>query len=176
MRRRPLGPLGATSAVALAALSGCFGDTSAPDGAGASTAAVVDRVVDGDTLVALVDGERARVRLIGVDAPESVRPDHPVECFGPQAAERAADLLPEGAPVRLEADPTQDRRDDFGRLLAYVFVPGEDRPVNQVLVAEGYARVRVYGGRPFRDLGLFRADEARARASGRGLWGACGPP
>ena len=69
--------------------------------------AVVRRVVDGDTLIARIDGVDVRVRMLGVDAPESVTPDRPVECFGPEASARAHALLPEGTRIILATDPTQ---------------------------------------------------------------------
>jgi micrococcal nuclease len=133
----------------------------------------VERVVDGDTLVARAGGARFRVRLLGIDTPESVAPDRPVECFGPEAARETERLLPPGTRVRLETDPTQDRVDDFGRLLAYVIPRAGGPPVNQRLVREGYAEVYVYRGREFRRLPAFAAAERTARAEGRGLWGRC---
>jgi micrococcal nuclease len=131
-------------------------------------------VVDGDTLVARVDGSsaRVRVRLLGVDAPESVTPDRPVECFGPQAADGARRLLPEGARIVLETDPTQGREDRFGRRLAVVTVDGQSSSVNERLVAGGYARVFRADGRA-RLLPTLRAAEREARRARRGLWAAC---
>ncbi|MFN5604060.1 MAG: thermonuclease family protein, partial [Actinomycetes bacterium] len=80
--------------------------------------AVVERVVDGDTIDVTIDGRGDTVRLIGIDTPETKKPDTPVECYGPEASARLAELLPPGTPVRLERDI--DSRDKFGRLLAYV--------------------------------------------------------
>ena len=123
------------------------------------------RVVDGDT-PAIGD---ERVRLIGVDAPESVRPGHPVECFG-RAASAFTERLVEGRRVRLEFDV--ERRDRYGRLLAYVRRAGDGRFVNAALVREGYAT-------PFtvppnvRHAERFAALARGARRTGRGLWGAC---
>src|SRR3546814_3636658 len=76
---------------------------------------VVVRSVDGDTLVVDVGGSREDVRLIGIDTPESVARDRPVECFGPEAKEHMAELLPAGTAVRLERDV--EARDRYGRLL-----------------------------------------------------------
>src|SRR5687768_4909974 len=81
-------------------------------------AALVE-VVDGDTIDVEIGGRDERVRLIGVDTPESVRPDSPVECFGPEAASFTTSLLPTGTALHLERDP--EARDDYGRLLAYVY-------------------------------------------------------
>lgn len=130
------------------------------------------RVVDGDTLIARVDGADERVRLLGVDAPESVTPDRPVECYGPEAAAAARRLLPEGAAIELASDPTQGERDRFGRLLAEVRRPGEDATVNERLVAGGFAEVFRGDGRGRLQPAL-RAAEDAARRAGRGLWGAC---
>ncbi|MDX6556225.1 MAG: micrococcal nuclease [Miltoncostaeaceae bacterium] len=161
---------------ALAALAaGCAApvrDGDPPSGA-ALLDARVERVVDGDTLVARAGGERFRVRLLGIDTPESVAPDRPVECYGPEAARETARLLPSGTPVRLETDPTQYRVDYYGRLLAYVVPKAGGTPVNQRLVREGYAEVYVYRGREFRRLPAFAAAERAARREGRGLWGRC---
>lgn len=136
--------------------------------------AMVRRVVDGDTLIARIDGADVRVRMIGVDAPESVAPDRPVECFGPQASTRAHALLPKGAAVVLTTDPTQGERDRFGRLLAEVSLPGGARTVNERLVAEGYAEVFRGDGRA-RLLPRLRAAERAARDARLGLWRACRP-
>jgi len=166
-------PLAAAALAVLAA--GCaapLGEEGPPTGA-ALLDARVERVVDGDTLVARAGGERFRVRMLGIDTPESVRPDAPVECFGPEAARRAEQLLPPGTRVRLETDPTQDRVDDFGRLLAYVVPRAGGEPVNERLVREGFAEVFVFRGREFRRLPAFAAAERAARDAGRGLWSRC---
>jgi micrococcal nuclease len=164
-------------ALVAAALSGCSpaADEPAPAGpaaAGAASAGRVVRVVDGDTLIAAIDGDEVRVRLLGVDAPESVAPDRPVECYGPQAGAVARRLLPEGAAIRLATDPTQGREDRFGRLLAEVTVAGRGTTVNEALVAAGAAEVFHGDGRA-RLLPRLRAAERRARDAGLGLWAAC---
>lgn len=138
-------------------------------------AAVVERVVDGDTVRVLVDGEPETVRLVGIDTPESVAPNRPVECFGPEASDRLGELLPAGEPVTIETDPTQDERDRFGRLIGYVYSEDEARSANEALVASGHARVYVFGGVPFDQAEEFMQQEAEAREAGRGLWGACEP-
>ncbi|MGH9174455.1 MAG: thermonuclease family protein, partial [Vicinamibacterales bacterium] len=79
----------------------------------------VVRVVDGDTIIVAIDGVEERLRYIGIDAPESVRPETPVECFGREASAENARLV-EGKRVELEADISN--RDRFGRLLRYVYV------------------------------------------------------
>lgn len=130
----------------------------------------VRRVVDGDTIIVLRDGAEERVRLLGIDTPESVQPDSPVECFGPEASARTGELL-SGRSVWLESDPTQDAVDRFGRTLAYVWLD-ETTLVNRVLVAEGYAHEYTYGAPGVHEAAL-RAAEDDAREGGLGLWGQC---
>jgi micrococcal nuclease len=73
-------------------------------GAAATANAVVVEVIDGDTIDVEIDGTVERVRLIGIDTPETKRPNFPVECFGPEATEFTESLLPIGTPVRVERD------------------------------------------------------------------------
>jgi micrococcal nuclease len=132
---------------------------------------VVVHPVDGDTVDVRLGQVEERVRLIGIDTPESVAQDRPVECFGPEAKARLAELLPEGTEVRLERDV--EARDRFDRLLAYVYRTEDDALVNLVLVQEGYAESRRYEPNVARQADLDRAEDA-ARAAGRGLWPVCG--
>jgi micrococcal nuclease len=135
--------------------------------------AEVVRVVDGDTIVVRLDGREERVRYIGIDTPESVQPDMPVECFGREAG-RENERLVEGRTVYLEQDVSNTDR--FGRLLRYVHVDdlqsGERLFVNLELVQRGYASAVTFPPdvRHERD---FRAAEQDAREAERGLWGAC---
>jgi micrococcal nuclease len=126
-------------------------------------------VVDGDTIEVLIDGAEEDVRYIGVDTPESVQPGAPVECFGPEASEFNERLVG-GKRVRLDFGP--ERRDDYGRLLAYVYVG--DRFVNAELVRRGYASTLTIAPND-QFASLFDSLEQRAGNAGRGLWGACGP-
>ena len=136
----------------------------------AGTARVV-HPVDGDTIVVDIDGTEERVRFIGIDTPESVAQDRPVECYGPEAKERTADLLPEGTLVRLERDV--EARDRYDRLLAYVIRDEDDLFVNRLLVEEGYAESIAYPPNTTRQ-GELDAADAQARAEDRGLWASCG--
>ena len=132
----------------------------------------VTRVIDGDTVRVEIRGFETTVRLIGIDTPETRKPGAPVQCFGPEASRRAHALL-SGKRVRLIGDPTQDTRDRFDRLLAYVYVDGAAQSVNYQLVDGGFAKVYVYPpSGPFRHTTAFLAAEARARNTSRGLWGA----
>lgn len=123
----------------------------------------VRRVVDGDTL--LLDN-RERVRLIGVDTPETVRPDHPVERFGPEAS-AFTKRLAERQRVRLILG--QERQDKYGRTLAFVYL-ADGRLLNEEIIRQGYGHA--YIRHPFDTamMDRFRAAEREARAARRGLW------
>jgi micrococcal nuclease len=138
-------------------------------GGGDSPTVRVVAVIDGDTIDVTWAGRRQRVRLLGVDTPETVDPNRPVGCYGPEAAAFTHRRL-EGRTVRLQFD--RERRDRYGRLLAYVHVDG--RRFNDELLAGGYARLLVIP--PNGRHGRVMLDEVLgARSAGRGLWGACGP-
>lgn len=128
---------------------------------------VVTRVIDGDTVEARLGETVEDVRLIGVDTPETVKPGAPVECFGRRASHFTKRRL-EGRQVRLVLGV--ERRDDYGRLLAYVRVGG--RLVNADLVRRGLAESLTIPPND-RLAPLFRRLELDAARAGRGLWGAC---
>jgi micrococcal nuclease len=132
-----------------------------------SASAYVSRVVDGDTVEVQLDGETEDVRYIGVDTPETVKPGAPVECFGPQASAFNHRLV-ERRRVRLVFGV--ERRDDYGRLLAYVYL-GE-RFVNAELVRRGLAQTLTIPPNDRFAARLKRLEIAAARA-GRGLWSGC---
>jgi micrococcal nuclease len=135
----------------------------------------VTHVVDGDTIdVRMPDGSDEAVRYIGIDTPETVKPDTPVQCGGPEA-HTVNERLVGGRTVTLRFDA--ERRDVYDRLLAYVYLPGAGaggRPlfVNAELVRRGLARTLTI---PPNDsfASLFARLAARAGALGRGLWGHC---
>lgn len=128
--------------------------------------ATVLRIVDGDTLV-LVGGER--VRLTGIDTPETKHPRRPVECFGPQATEHLEGLLPPGTAVRLEFDV--ERTDRYGRTLAYVWRREDALHVNRAMLAGGYAQVLTVPPNVAHQE-TYLAAQREARRDNRGLWGA----
>jgi micrococcal nuclease len=136
--------------------------------AGPATArAYVIRAVDGDTIEVRVGGRLEDVRYIGVDTPETVKPDTPVQCFGPRASDFNHHLV-EHRWVRLVFGV--ERRDVYGRLLAYVHLGR--RFVNASLVRRGLARsLTIPPNNRFAP--LFRRLELRAARAGRGLWGTC---
>lgn len=168
-------------AVVLAVLlAGCAPGSSPPSPAaavglavpaGAQEATVV-RVVDGDTVVLRGRGvgplpaEPTRVRVLLVDTPEVHTQQ---ECLGEEAAGRAADLLPDGSPVRVQAD--QDPADRFGRALLHVW-NADGVNVGEALVREGFATVLQLDPNELH-LGAFQAAQDDAQRAGRGLWSAC---
>ena len=142
-----------------------------PEGdSGSDTAdGTVTRVVDGDTIHVALAGQDETVRYIGVDTPESVKPGTPVECFA-KAASAANHRLVDGRRVRLDYDA--ERRDRYGRLLAYVYRREDGAFVNASLVRDGYARpLTIPPNVRFAD--RFTALARVAREERRGLWRAC---
>jgi micrococcal nuclease len=135
---------------------------------GARVIATVTRVVDGDTIEVDLAGQHETVRYIGVDTPETVDPDKPVQCFGHEASDFNHGLV-EGKRVELAFDA--ERRDVYGRLLAYVYLDGD--LVNAELARRGLARTLTIP--PNDSLApLFARLAAAAGQAGRGLWGSCG--
>jgi micrococcal nuclease len=123
------------------------------------------QVLDGDTiLVRMADGTEEKVRYIGIDAPEIAHADSAGEYLGDEATAHNAELLALG-PLRLQTDV--DERDDFGRLLAYVWAGGIF--INERMVADGYARAHDYPPNLTRQNQLWYAHDA-AREAGIGIW------
>jgi micrococcal nuclease len=131
--------------------------------------ATVIRVVDGDTLHARVHGVDEKVRVIGMDSPESQKPNTPVECFAKQATAEAKKLLKPGNPITLQRDPTQDERDRFGRLLAHVFL-ADGSLFAETMIRHGWAVHYVYDGVPSIYADRLAAAEDAAKAEQAGLW------
>ena len=129
----------------------------------------VTKAVDGDTLDVTQGSQKERVRLIGVDTPETHDPRKPVQCFGLAAAAHTKQTL-EGKTVRLEPDPQDSDRDKYGRLLRYVYLP-DGTLYNAALVHDGYAFAYVVF--PYTKIDQFRALETDARTHNRGLWAGC---
>ncbi len=127
----------------------------------------VIRVVDGDTIVAEIEGVQEKVRLIGVDTPEVVDSRKIVECFGKEASAFTTNLLT-GNRVRLESDSSQEDRDRYGRLLRYVFLV-DNTLVNKAIIAEGYGHEYTYRT-PYLYQAEFKTAERIARENQKGLW------
>jgi micrococcal nuclease len=167
-RRRP--PLVVLVALAIAALvlTRGGGDRSRPGIQHSSvvTARVV-RVVDGDTIAVRLRGRVEKVRYIGVDTPESVKPNTPVQCYAKRAAAFNQRLVG-GRSVQLRFD--RELRDRYGRLLAYVFTRRQF--VNAELLRHGYATSLTIAPNDSR-AGYLSRLEQRAMRRGLGLWSAC---
>jgi micrococcal nuclease len=132
--------------------------------------ATMVEVIDGDTIDVSIDGDRERVRLIGIDTPETKKPDTPVQCYGPEASTFTKSLLPTNAALHLERDVVA--RDDYGRLLAYVYLAGDGQFVNLAIVRNGYARpLTIAPNSAHAD--EFVAAARLAEAGNVGLWGTC---
>ena len=138
--------------------------------------ATVEWVIDGDTIDVIIDGGEERVRLTGIDTPEVARdatdsrPSSPGECFGEEATTFVSELLPVGTPVRLERDVVA--RDDYGRLLAYVYRAADGIFVNYEIVRQGYAQpLTIPPNVTFSELMVQAARDAER--DDLGLWSAC---
>jgi micrococcal nuclease len=167
--------------LALAALSGASGCGSvdaialanAPEPPpAAATQATVLRVVDGDTVVVTgPQDEQERIRVLGIDAPETVSPRLPVQCGGPESAAFAQHMLV-GRHVTLVPDPTQAGRDFYRRELRYVRLEdGSDFSVASARA--GMSRSYVFGRIPVSERKQIDAAQAQARAEHKGIWSHC---
>ncbi len=167
-----------TALVATLALLACAAacesdDASTPPAASTGTLeanATIDYIVDGDTVDAVIDGRTERIRLIGIDTPETKRPDTEIECFGPEATAFTESLLPVGTPVRIERDTVN--RDDFGRLLGYVYRADDGIFVNYEIVRQGFAQPLTIEPNSLHS-DLFVAASRAAERDDLGLWSAC---
>jgi len=124
---------------------------------------------DGDTITVDMNGQSEKVRMIGVDTPETHDPDVPVQCYGPAASAYTQNLIG-NQKVRLEADPTNQNRDRYGRLLRYVYL-ADGRLVQEEILRNGYGFA--YTLFPFTKKTEFISLEGEARAANKGLWGNC---
>lgn len=127
-------------------------------------------VVDGDTITVYIDGRTERVRLIGIDTPETKKPDTPVECFGPEASAFTTKLLPVGTPLHLQRDV--EARDKYGRLLAYVYRVRDGMFVNLEIIAKGYARLLTIPPN-VTHVDTFVTAARTAQRQNLGLWSGC---
>ncbi len=132
----------------------------------------VQSVIDGDTLVLSIAGQSERVRLVGIDTPESVSTITPEQCFGAEATQALKGLVAPGDIVQIAADV--ERRDRYGRLLLYVHT-ADDTFINQWLVQAGFADVMFF--EPNTSLRpTFTAARNLAKSGDAGLWGQCDGP
>jgi len=129
--------------------------------------------VDGDTMVVRVGRTDERLRLIGINTPESVDPNRPVMCFGKEASQHLKSLTPVGTQIRIERDV--EPRDKFGRLLGYVYRAADGKFVNLAQITDGYANQYTFPPN-VAHTDEFRRAAAAARSQGVGLWSACDAP
>lgn len=132
-----------------------------------SESAELVKVIDGDTIDVLVDGEKKRVRYIGIDTPELNYGSAPDECYAQAATNKNRELLSSGS-LTLEADVSET--DDYDRLLRYVFV--DEQSLSHQLVADGYAKA-VYIKPDVSRYAELKRLEDEARTARVGLWGEC---
>jgi len=142
-----------------------------PGQQGRGVPATVTHVVDGDTVdLEFPGGATERGRLLGIDTPETVKPDTPVQCFGPEASARTKVLLAPGTEVLVQRDA--EARDRYGRLLVYLWRRQDGLFVNRSLVADGFARTLSIAPNTSHRADLAAASSQAATAH-TGLWGAC---
>lgn len=131
----------------------------------------VSRFVDGDTIAVDMNGKTEKIRMIGVDTPETHKPNTPVQCYGPAASAYTKTIIGTQK-VRLVSDSLSTDRDRYKRLLRYVYLP-DGSNVNQKLIQTGHGFYYPYF--PFTKSEQFSADQGVAMAAHLGLWGNCNP-
>ncbi len=128
---------------------------------------VID-VADGDTFSVSMDGIEEKIRLVGVDTPETHKPNTAVQCFGPEASDFTKSLVL-NKPVQLKADSKQSNRDRYGRLLRYAYLEN-GQELNETLVREGYALTTNFNTEKKKQLQNLQQGAKDAK---KGLWAAC---
>ncbi len=130
---------------------------------------MVQQVTDGDTFTAWDGTEMLTVRVLGIDSPETAHSPSGAQCYNEEATAEAEGTL-SGTSVTLLTDPTQDKFDKYGRLLAYVELPnGTD--FGQFMVAGGFAKEYTFKGVAYGMQSVYKSAEDEAKAANRGLWG-----
>lgn len=171
MTRRRLARVGVIVVAVVAIVAGVNFLTRTFTATGSNREAQVLRVIDGDTIVVELDGAQQRVRLIGIDAPETTKGKH--DCFGLEAT-NALDVLVGHRTVRLLSDPTQTDTDRYDRLLRYVHVDG-DVDAGLMLLRNGWVREYTYrASDPYLMQADYRTAQDDARDGSDGGWSACG--
>lgn len=125
----------------------------------------VTEVVDGDTIRT---SKHNKIRLVGIDTPETKHPRKPVQCFGAEASQKMKDLV-SGKTVYLVADPTQSSKDKYGRDLFYIYLE-DGTNVAYTMIREGYGHEYTYNSNPHRWQSQFREAQRLAREENKGLW------
>lgn len=132
-----------------------------------STLYNVIEIIDGDTIKVSIDNKNESVRLIGINAPETVNPNKPIECFGKEATESLNKILIDRK-VKLYRDRTQSDRDKYNRLLRYVNT-NDGTDVGYVMIENGYAREFTYNS-PYMKQTLYKKAELYAIGAKKGMW------
>ena len=153
-------------AVVLSLLMSCGNSTTSKN----EVLITILKVIDGDTVDIDINGRTERVRLIGVNTPETKHPTKPIECFGPEASAYMTELLPKGTTVRIERDV--EARDRYGRMLLYLYRDSDNLFINLDLVSRGYGTPMSIEPNTFHRNDFVQA-AALAEVSNVGLWKAC---
>lgn len=132
---------------------------------------LVTDVFDGDTFVADISGHEVTIRLIGIDTPEVVDPRKPVQCFGPEASEKAKELLL-GKQVYLEKEKSKGDYDIYGRVLAYAELENGVL-YNRYMIEEGFAKEYTFNKEKYKYQDDFKKAQGEAEKEKKGLWEKC---
>lgn len=128
----------------------------------------VVETIDGDTLIINYNGVQEKVRLVGLDTPETKHPSKPVQCFGQEASAKLREIVG-GKRVYVEFDSTQSQRDKYGRLLLFIFTE-DGQNVARTMIGEGYGHEYTHNSNPHKYQAQFREAEKAAREAKKGLW------
>ena len=128
----------------------------------------VTSITDGDTIKVLINEKIETIRIVGINTPETVDPRKPVECYGRQSSDYLTSFLSNSS-VHLEVDETQSDRDQYGRLLRFVFLT-DGTDVGLEMIKKGYARESLYSSVPHKYHETYVAAEDNANKEERGLW------
>lgn len=128
----------------------------------------VTSITDGDTIKVLIENKTETIRLANIDTPESVDPRRPVECMGKEASQKMTELV-SGKRVYLELDETQGDKDQYNRLLRFVFLE-DGTDVGLEMIKIGYAQSSPYGNSPHKYLEAYTTAQAEAETNELGLW------
>lgn len=128
----------------------------------------VTKVIDGDTIEVVIKGVKTKIRVIGINTPETVDPRKDVECFGKEASDKAKSILLNKI-VRLEEDMTQNNIDKYGRLLRYIFTQDKN-DFGLEMIREGFAYEYTYAD-PYKYQASYIEAQKSAQSNLKGLWG-----
>ncbi|MFH1456797.1 MAG: thermonuclease family protein [Patescibacteria group bacterium] len=126
----------------------------------------ISRVVDGDTVEFTCNGKDEKIRIIGIDTPETVHPSKPVQCFGKEASQKMKKIA-ENKKAILKKGQGSENRDKYGRLLRYIEINNQD--IGAEMIKNGYAfSYKIY---PHEKLDEYNQLEKDVRETEKGLWG-----